>query len=285
MARKAVAQPLIVLAVLFWAGLCCNALAQDGKAEMTVDEIVAKANQVAYYAGKDGRADVFMTITDSQKRERARRFIVLRRDALPPEGKDFADPDAYCADQKLYVYFRRPADVNKMVFMVHKHIVGDDDRWLYLPSLDNVKRIAASDRRTSFVGSDFFYEDVSGRNINEDTHELVKTTDDFYILKNVPKDPKSVEFGSYTAYIHRKTFVMVKVEYLDKKGEKYREYEAQKVELIQGHQTVTKSRMKDLRTGGQTVLEYSAVKYDIGLPENIFSERYLRNAPREYLKR
>ena len=283
--RKAIALSWVVLTVLLWTGLYASALAQDGKMEMTVDKIVAKANQVAYYAGKDGRADVSMTITDSQGRERKRRFIVLRRDDPPPEGKDFADPDTYCADQRLYVYFRRPADVNKMVFMVHKHVVGDDDRWLYLPALDNVKRIAASDRRTSFVGSDFFYEDVSGRNINEDTHKLVETTDNFYVLKNVPKDPKSVEFGSFTTYIHRKTFVMVKAEYFDKKGEKYREYEAQKVELIQNHQTVTKSRMKDLRTGSQTVLEYSDVKYDIGLPEDIFTERYLRSAPKEYLKK
>ena len=48
--------------------------------------------------------------------------------------------------------------------------------------------------------------------------------------------------------------------------------------------TVTKSRMRDLRGGGETVLEYSNVEYDLGLPDDVFSERYLRRAPREYIR-
>jgi len=42
--------------------------------------------------------------------------------------------------------------------------------------------------------------------------------------------------------------------------------------------------MTDLRTNGNTILEYSDVKYDIGIPEDIFTERYLRKPAREYLK-
>ena len=43
--------------------------------------------------------------------------------------------------------------------------------------------------------------------------------------------------------------------------------------------------MKDLRSGGETVLTYSDVKYDVGLPEDIFTERYLRQPPNQYIKR
>ena len=39
------------------------------KKEMTVDEIVRRANYVAYYQGKDGRAQVRMTIVDEQKQK------------------------------------------------------------------------------------------------------------------------------------------------------------------------------------------------------------------------
>jgi len=42
--------------------------------------------------------------------------------------------------------------------------------------------------------------------------------------------------------------------------------------------------MKSLETGSTTVMEYLSVDYDVGLPEEIFSERYLRRAPREYLR-
>lgn len=235
----------------------------------SVDEIVERANIAAYYAGDDGRAEVNMTITDSQGRQRNREFVILRRDT-----KDGGE-------QQYYVYFQRPNDVRKMVFMVHKHIDRDDDRWLYLPALDLVKRIAASDKRTSFVGSNFFYEDVSGRSPLEDTHEMLETTDTAYVLKHTPKDPGTVEFSYYTTWIDKKTFMPVKAEYFDKQGEQYRLVEALEIKDIQGYPTVVKSRVQDLAGGGQTVSEFSQIKYNIGLKEDIFTERYLRRPPRE----
>jgi outer membrane lipoprotein-sorting protein len=236
---------------------------------LSVDEIVNKANLAAYYAGDDGRAEVTMTITDAQGRTRTREFVILRRDVS--DG----------GEQKFYVYFKKPSDVRKMVFMVHKHIDRDDDRWLYLPALDLVKRIAASDKRTSFVGSNFFYEDVSGRSVDEDVHELTEITDTSYVLKNIPKDPGSVEFSAYTVWIDKKTFIPVKAEYLDKQGRKYRLVEALEIREIQGIPTVVKSRVRDLIAGGETVSGFAKIKYDIGLKESIFTERYLRRPPRE----
>ena len=146
-----------------------------------VETIVSKANLVAYYQGQDGKAKVKMTITDKKGRSRIREFIILRKDT-----KDGGD-------QNYYVYFLKPADVRKMVFMVHKHtdLKTDDDRWLYLPSLDLVKRIAASDKRTSFVGSDFLYEDISGRSLVLDDHELISDEGDVYKIKNTPKNIKT----------------------------------------------------------------------------------------------
>jgi outer membrane lipoprotein-sorting protein len=249
--------------------------------DLTVQEIVDKTERVSYYQGKDGRANVSMLITDSQGRKRQRQFTILRWDQ-PQPGKE--GDDQYRGDQKYYVYFHRPADVNKMVFMVWKHLGRDDDRWLYLPALDLVKRIASKEKRTSFVGSDFLYEDVSGRNINDDTHELVDTTQDYYVIKNTPKEPEAVEFAYFTMWVHRSTFLPVKIEYYNDKGEKYREYEALKVEIIQGLPTVSQSLMKDMRVGGETLLQYRNVQYDIGLPEEIFTERFLRRAPTQHLR-
>ena len=256
---------LTILALsLFWTA---SASAAD------VMEVVKNANHVSYYKGKDGRAKVTMQIIDSQGRSRAREFIILRRDDDDTDGK-----------QKFYVYFNKPADVKKMVFMVHKNLDRGDDRWLYLPALDLVKRIAASDERTSFVGSHFFYEDVSGRGVDEDTHEILEEDETYYIVKSTPKDPNSVEFSSYKNWIHKGTFLPIKTEYYDDQGQKIRSYSALKVEMISGHPTVTASRMENHETGGKTLMNYSAVKYDVGLPENIFSERYLRKAPRKYLR-
>ncbi|MCI5113417.1 MAG: outer membrane lipoprotein-sorting protein [Candidatus Electrothrix sp. AW1] len=236
---------------------------------LNVEEIANKANLAAYYAGNDGKATVNMTITDSQGRERTREFIILRKD-IQDGGK-----------QLFYVYFKKPSDVSKMVFMVHKNVTSDDDRWMYLPALDLVKRIAASDKRTSFVGSNFMYEDVSGRNLSEDTRELVGSNNTHYLIKNTPKKPDDVEFSSYTVQIDKKTFLPVKAVYLDKNGKEYRIVEATKVEDIDGIPTVIESKVTDLAARSHTVSKFSKVKYNIGLKENIFTERYLRRPPRE----
>lgn len=246
------------------------ALAQDPPDTQT---IVDKTNHMSYYQGKDGKARVKMTITDDQNRTRVKEFTILRKDI-----EDDTD-----GEQMFYVYFHEPSDERGTVFMVHKHIGKDDDRWLYLPALDVVKRIAASDERTSFVGSTFFYEDVSGRGTDEDEHELVDTTDTYYVLKNTPKDPSKVEFDSYTMYIHKETFIPVQIEF-EKGGTVYRKAKTLGVKDIQGYKTVIKGSMEDDNIGTTTVMEYPDVTYDIGLPEDIFTERYLRTPPMEYLK-
>jgi len=259
----------------------------DGSGKPSVQEIVDRANEVAYYQGEDGRADVNMRIIDEQGRERTRKFTILRRNDEAPEDKsNKSESDAFAGDQRFYVYFKAPPDVRDTVFMVWKHVAldQDDDRWLYLPDLDLVKRIAASDERTSFVGSHFFYEDVSGRNTNEDKHELVNTTDTYFILKNTPKKPDLVKFSHYKMWIHRDTFLPIQTEYYDKRGEAYRRYKVLKVSKPQGFLTVMKSQMEDLRTGGYTIIDYSEVEYNVDLPKDIFTERYLRKPPMKYIK-
>ena len=247
----------------------------------SVQEIVHRANLATYFQARDGRARVSMEIKDRQGRVRNREMTILRRD----EPKtDSLDNNAYRGQQRYYVYFHRPADVRKMALIVWKHQDRDDTRWLYLPALDLVKRIAASDKRTSFVGSDFFYEDVSGRNIDADTHALLKVTENYYVLRNRPKKPGTVEFSYFDMYIHKGTFLPIQVEYYDKGGAKYRVYKALEVKTVQGRPTVTKASMQDSRTGSTTTVRYTNVRYDLGLPANIFTERFLRRAPLTHLR-
>lgn len=272
----------ITLMSIVLALLVSGVFAEEAKA-ITVEQVVEKANHKAYYQGVDGKSKVTMVITDKQGRERNREFNILRKNVGDGDG-----------DQMYYVYFLAPSDVRKMVFMVHKHAAmeQEDDRWLYLPSLDLVKRIASGDKRTSFVGSDFLYEDVSGRNLAEDTHEIIESNEQHYVVKNTPKKPDTVEFSYYNVTIDQKTFMPMKMEYFDKNGTLYRTIESIKVEDIKAkegdkevtYSTVTESVVKDLRTGSTTKMTFSNIEYNIGLKEDLFTERYLRRPPREAMR-
>jgi outer membrane lipoprotein-sorting protein len=244
-----------------------------GETLTDADEIVARANLASYYAGADGRAEVRMIILDAQQRQQRRQFTVLRRDV---ENR---------GDQQFLVVFSQPSDVRGTVFLVDKHIDRDDDRWLYLPGLDLVKRISAGDKRTSFVGAHYFYEDVSGRRPTDDSHEVLETTDTQYVLRHVPTNPNSVEFSSYVTWIDRQTYLPMKIEYTNPAGDPYRRVEVLQVEDIDGHPTVTTSRVSDLLTGGRTDMQFRYIAYDNGIPDQVFTERSLRSPPRDWLKR
>lgn len=241
-------------------------------ASPSAQELVDKASQAQYYAADDGRALVRMMIVDGQGRKMRRQFVVLRRDV-----KDGGQ-------QRFLVRFEQPADVRNTVFMVHKKPGSDDDRWLYLPALDLVKRIAASDERTSFVGSHLFYEDISGRGPGEDTHTLKDETDEHWIIESKPKEPNDVEFAKYEVHLRKQDYLPETIEYFDRKGEPIRRIEAARVEVVKGHPTITRMKVSDLRSGGYTLAAFGEVTFDLGVPDDVFVERSLRNPPAKWLR-
>ena len=94
-------------------------------------------------------------------RERALTIITLRgRDApgAPPSAPD---------GDRLLIRFNYPNDIRGTGFLVWEHPSSDDERFLYLPSLGRVRRIAGTETQESFVGSDFTYEDIGGREFDD----------------------------------------------------------------------------------------------------------------------
>jgi len=239
-------------------------------------EIINKAQQAFYYAGKDIQVKVLMKLISKNGGERTRELTMLRlnmKDGL---------------EQKYYMYFYQPADVRAMTFMVWKYMSKNDDRWLYIPAIKLVKRIAADDKNSSFVGSDFSYEDVSGRNISDDSHTLkaeeTMNGRDAYIVESAPKEAASAYFSRKVSWIDKETFLPLKEEYYDKRGDLYKIFTADKIENIQDIPTIINRTMLNTQNGHRTEVSYTEVKYNVGLKDNIFSERYLRSAPREWIK-
>jgi len=240
--------------------------------EYTAQQIVEKASLSSYYGGTDGRASARMKIVDANGRKQTRQFTLLRKDV--EEG----------GEQKFLVVFSRPTDIKGTVFMVHKKPNGEDDRWLYLPALDLVKRISAGDKRTSFVGAHYFYEDVSGRSTDDDEHKIIDETDETYILEHTPKKPESVEFARYKTWIYKSNFLPKKIEYYNSRDEVTRLVETLSFEDVQGISTVTKAKVTNKTDGSYTLMEFRRMIYDIGLPDDLFTERALRNPPTKWMR-
>ncbi len=247
--------------------------------QLTAAEIVNKANFVWYYQGDDSRANVSMEIVDATGGKKKLEMTILRSDGPDSTGE-------VTGDQKYFVYISQPEELAKTALLVAKHADKPDDRWLYSPSMEKVEKIPPEKGRTSFVGSNIFYEDLTGRDAGDDVHELLadETDETYFVLKSTPKDRKSVEFAHYKTRIRRGTFVVVWRTYYDRTPKAIRMYEADKFKKIQGFTTITHSRITDLRTKTYTDLLYDKVTYNIGLNENIFQERSLRQPPLKHLQ-
>ncbi|MBL7071095.1 MAG: outer membrane lipoprotein-sorting protein [Candidatus Omnitrophica bacterium] len=241
---------------------------------VTAEEIVIKSRLTFYYAGDDMRAKVLMELINKDGKKRVRELTMLRKDY--EEG----------GDQKYFMYFHKPADVRDTTFMVYKYHDRDDDRWLFIPAINLVKRIAANDKYSSFVGSDFTYEDISGRKPEEDTHTLSRKDKlngkNCFVIESIPKETS--EYTKRISWIDEANFLPLKEEFYDKQDELYRQFEAQEVKDMDGILTITKRIMKNVKTGHRTEAAFQEVEYNLGVEDNVFSERYLRRPPLQWIR-
>ena len=243
---------------------------------VTADEVMKKSQTAFLYQGKDFKARVLMKLISKGGQERIRELTMLRKNYGETGG-----------EQKYFMYFFQPADVKDMTFMVNKYPAKDDDRWLFVPAINMVRRIAAQDKSSSFVGSDFTYEDVSGRDIEDDNHTLAKEekldTKDCYVIKSSPK-AQDVDYIYKLSWIDKGSFLPLKEEYYDKKGELYRVFSADEIKEMKGFHTITKRTMKNLLSGHRTEVTYVKSDYDIGLEDSLFTERFLKQPPKKWVE-
>lgn len=258
------------------AALVLTAGAANANDNLDGKQIIEKSLISYYYPGDDGKAVISMELIDKKGGIRKREMVMLRINVNKEKG----------GDQKFFVYFKEPGDVREMTFMVHKHPGKEDNRWLFVPSVKLVRRIAADDKRSSFVGSDFTYEDVSGRHVTQDTHSLEREESldgvDTYVVKSVPND--RVEYAHKLTWVRKDNFLAVKEEYFDGKGELFRRFTAKDIKDVDSFPTPMTRIMEDLKAGTRTVITIDEATYNLSLKDNDFSERRMRRPPRSWIR-
>jgi outer membrane lipoprotein-sorting protein len=248
--------------------------AQAAPGAPTANDIVARSLEAFYYAGEDQRTRVSMRLVNPQGKERRRAMTMLRKNI------------GSAGEQRYYIYFHEPADVRGTAFLVWKYPAREDDRWIFIPAIQLVRRIAADDKRSSFVGSDFTYEDVSGREAGDETHTLLgEETLGGRPVYRIESQPKAkLDYARRLSWIDRERSLPLKEEYYDARGELLRTFTADEVRQVDGHWTVTRRSMRDAQSGHYTEVAFDEVGYQVGLAEDLFSERHLQHPLRQWVR-
>ena len=123
------------------------------------------------------------------------------------------------------VTFSWPADVKGTRMLTWAHPDGDDDQWLYLSAIKRVKRIATNNKSSSFMGSEFSYEDMSTPELPEYNYkflEEVKYEDhDCWKIERISTS-KNTGYSKEVVYYDRSIMNPIRIEYFDRRGEMWK---------------------------------------------------------------
>lgn len=239
-------------------------------AQPTGREVMEKLDDQA--EPKDVVSTTNMTLTKMVRgKERSRVRAITRSQKFYDSG-DFSS--------KTLIRFQKPADVKGtgLLMWEYRDSEKDSDQWLYLPALQKSKRIISNQKSQSFMGSDFSYEDMEGRDLDEDTYNLLGEEDvagdACYKVEAVP-----VEKGNYArriVWVEKMRSVMRKVEFYDKKDRLLKVMTIPEIRKDGDYWTILRMEMENVQKPHRTMLEVSDVVYDSGIEDSFFSERYLK---------
>ena len=225
--------------------------------------------------GRDSRAELRMKLFDRRGRVRDRALSLLTLKGKAEAG------------DRLLIRFTYPNDIRGTGFLVWEHPQGEDERFLYLPSLGRVRRIAGSEAQESFVGSDFTYEDFGGREFDDYTYAFAGAdaenaawtssdgrTHPAWRLESKRKNGP-VEFPRVVSLVLKDTFVAVQADIFNRRNERQKQYMVQRLDTVQGIATVLASTMTNDLDRTRTELVIEKIQYNVGLKEDAFTRREL----------
>ncbi len=241
----------------------------DGGARALLDRVRQLNETTRKWEDRSQRLD--LTIVDRRGGERRRKLEMLTK--------------KYGADaSRSILFFHAPPQVRGIGFLQWVEPHQPDRQWLYLPALKRVRQITGASKQESFVGTDFSYEDLAivseildwpegdaGSSLLRD-----ETTDGHpcAVIELVPTDP-DVGYGKIRLWLSRDDLVVRRYEFEDRKGRLSKSLLVSKIEPINEIPTAQHMEMRNERSGSRTIVDFSEVRYDAGLEDNVFSQRRL----------
>ena len=178
---------------------------------------------------------------------------------------------------KSLLRFKEPQDVAGVALLVHENKNAANDQWLYMPALkQDPKRIAGGQKNNSFLGTDFTFADLEGRDPGDWQHQLLREEtingEQAWVIQSTPKEGTESQYTKTVQWVRQKDYLPVKIEFYNKKGLlKVLTVEASK--KIDGYTTATKTTMKNVVKNHATILEVLDQKNNLDFPPNFFTTR------------
>lgn len=180
-------------------------------------------------------------------------------------------------DSKSIMFFQSPADVQGTGFLSWQYDDPDkdDDKWLYLPALKKVRRISGSSaKKENFMGSDFTYDDMGGRSVDEDEHRLTGEESESgslcWVVESIPLEEDAV-YSKTISWIRQDALIPVKVEFYDRMGELLKTLVATEISRDAGYWTSGKLEMTNHKRNHRTRIIMEKIEYDIAMNESLFT--------------
>jgi outer membrane lipoprotein-sorting protein len=150
---------------------------------------------------------------------------------------------------------------------------------MWTPAIERDRRIALQDRSTRFFGTDFSFEDLEERDVNQYDYQLLgnETVDGAacWKIQSVPKERKSSQYTRSIVWIRKDNYAFARIENYTGDAA-IRRLDYSDIQNVQGIWTARRLEMTDLRRGSRTRLTLDKLQYNAPMREEDFTLQALR---------
>jgi hypothetical protein len=180
---------------------------------------------------------------------------------------------------KSILRFTAPAEVKGVALLIVNHTDRASDQWMWTPALERDRHIALQDRSTRFFGTDFSFEDLEERDVNQFDYKLLgeETVDgqQCWKIESKPKESKSSQYTSSVVFVRKDIYTAIQIESYtkDKLLRRIHYSDIQKLDDIWTARTI---EVYDANRKSRTVLKLEKLKYNIPMKDENFTLEALR---------
>jgi hypothetical protein len=175
--------------------------------------------------------------------------------------------------------FVAPPEVKGVALLVVNHPDRASDQWMWTPAIERDRRIALQDRSTRFFGTDFSFEDLEERDVNQYDYELVgeEAIDGApsWKIQSTPKEARASQYTRSIVWIRRDSYALARIENFVR-DRLVRRLNYSDIQNIQGIWTARQMEMFDLTRGSRTRLTLEKLQYNLPLNQEDFTLQAIR---------